>query len=211
MVRNLRLITETRYDFEVLEESTGKNEKDLYIVGIFSSAESKNANGRVYRKTTLEREVERLQEENFKTGVPLFGLLGHPAGTETDLSQVAVRTVALEWRGNDIYGKAKVIKGTPCGDIAATLLKESKLGISSRGLGEVDEDGYVNDSSYRLLTWDLVSQPSTNGAWVNGIYESKTFPIGKETDDELLEELDRQRNEYCKKLSVMFKQLRGTK
>jgi hypothetical protein len=212
-IRNLHLITETTYDFEILEESSdGGKEKDLYVVGIFSSAEAKNANGRIYHKSTLDREIKRLYEENFKPGLPLYGLLGHPDGAETDLSKVAVRTVALEWRGNDVYGKAKIIRGTPCGDIAAALLKDSKLGISSRGLGQVDEDGYVSDESYKLLTWDLVSQPSAPGAWVNGIYEGKTFTVGTQTDEEVIQEMQedikKQQEAYFKKIASLFEQLK---
>ncbi len=207
---NLKLITEDFTDFQVLEEGTGK-EKDLYIVGIFSTAELKNANGRIYRKETLEREVGRLQEEFFKKGIPLFGSLGHPTGPETDLEKVAVRTEQLEWRGNDLYGKSKVLKGTPCGDIAATLLKDSKLGVSSRGLGQVDEEGYVTDESYKLLTWDLVNSASNYPSYVKGIYEGRTFemPDLKDTKTEVnIEEEDKKaREQHFGKLMKMFENM----
>ena len=131
--------------------------------------------------------------------------MGHPEAAETNLEKVAIRTVALEWRGNDLYGKSEVLKGTPCGDIAATLLKKSKLGISSRGLGQVDEDGYVNNESYKLLCWDLVSNSSNYPSWVKGVYEGKTFAIETpQTDEELLEELNKQRERHFKKVSGMF-------
>ena len=203
-MRNLKLITETTFDFEVVSE--GKDDKDLYVVGIFSSAEVKNANNRIYKKATLEREVNRIQEEHFKKGIPLFGTLGHPEAAETDLTKVALQTTMLEWRGNDLYGKSLVLKGTPCGDIAATLLKKSKLGISSRGLGEVLEDGYVNDESYKLLCWDLVSNASNQSSWVNGIYEGKTFGAVETTksDQELLEELAQNRDVYFRKIKALF-------
>jgi hypothetical protein len=204
---NLKLITETTTDFDLLEEGSGKD-KDLFIVGIFSSAELKNANGRVYRKPTLEREVGRLQEENFKKGIPLWGTLGHPNSPETDLEKVAIKTVMLEWRGNDLYGKAKVMKGTPCGDIAATLLKDSKLGISSRGLGQVDEEGYVTDESYKLITWDLVNSASNYPSYVNGIYEGRTFDmpdkVKEPTAKELKEELKKQQQTHFKNILNMF-------
>jgi hypothetical protein len=56
------------------------------------------------------------------------------------------------------------------GKIAKVLVKEGKLGISSRGTGTVDEDNYVNDD-FKLITYDLVGDPSNQGSWVNGIYE----------------------------------------
>lgn len=201
MVKNLKLITEANYDFEILEEGVGKD-KELYVVGIFSSAEIENANGRKYKKETLKREAGRIEEEYFKKNIPLYGTLGHPEAAETNLEKVAVQTMALEWKGNDLYGKSLVLKGTPCGDIAATLLKKSRLGISSRGLGQVDEDGYVNNESYKLLTWDLVSNSSNHSSWVNGIYEGKTFITETPpTDEELLEELKQQQTNYFKKVS----------
>jgi len=210
LINNLHLITETTYDFEIISE--GKDDKDLYVVGIFSSAEIENANGRRYHKKTLQREVERIQEEHFNKGVPLFGLLGHPDGAETDLTKVALQTVKLEWRNNDLYGKSLILKGTPCGDIASTLLKKSKLGISSRGLGQVGDDGYVTDESYKLLTWDLVSNASNYSSWVNGIYEGKTFNVGTETDEEKLqeiqEEIKKQQAAYLKKIASLLEQLK---
>ena len=197
IMKSLKLITEVSRDFEILEEGTGK-EKDLYVVGIFSSADLKNANGRIYKKNTLDREVKRIQEEHFKTGVPLFGQLNHPAGPESDLEKVAIRTVALEWKGSHLYGKAKVLRDTPSGAIAAALLKEAKLGISSRCLGQVAEDGYVVDESYKLLTWDLVNNASNTPSWVNGILEN--FELSIESEEDLLIEVEKERIQHCKRI-----------
>jgi hypothetical protein len=62
------------------------------------------------------------------------------------------------------------------GNIAKTLIKEGSMGISSRGLGTVGDDGYVNED-YNLICWDLVTDPSNNPSWVNGIYEGRTWEI----------------------------------
>jgi hypothetical protein len=88
----------------------------------------------------------------------------------------------LEWKGNNVYGKAKLLD-TPMGQIAKTLVKEGSMGISSRGLGTVAEDGYVNED-FNLITYDLVTDPSNKPSWVNGIYEGQEFslPGVKETD-----------------------------
>ena len=80
-----------------------------------------------------------------------------------------------------VYGKAEVLD-TPMGNIAKTMIKKGKMGISSRGLGTVDEDGNVNED-FNLLTWDLVTDPSNNPSWVKGIYEGCEFNIkGQEID-----------------------------
>ena len=69
------------------------------------------------------------------------------------------------------------------GAIAKTLVKEGNIGISSRGLGTVSEDGTVNED-YNLLCWDLVTDPSNNPSWVKGIYEGKTWDLGSKFDGE---------------------------
>jgi hypothetical protein len=89
--------------------------------------------------------------------------------------KIALRTTQLEWKGNDVYGKAKILD-TPMGNIAKTLVKEGAMGISSRGLGTVNDDGYVNED-FHLITWDLVTDPSNKPSWVNGIYEGQDFMI----------------------------------
>jgi hypothetical protein len=173
----MKLITEMSYDFELHED---KNSKDMFAVGIFSSAELKNNNKRVYKKNLLEREVKKVQEKVEKKC--LWGELGHPPNPEVNPDKIALRTTQLEWRGNDLYGKAKILD-TPMGQIAKTLVKEGQMGISSRGLGTVGDDGYVNED-FHLITWDLVTDPSNNPSWVNGIYEGTTFERPEVRDTE---------------------------
>ncbi len=166
----MKLITEVSYDFELHED---KKSKDMFAVGIFSSAELKNNNKRIYNKTILEREVGKVQEKVEKKC--LWGELGHPPNPEVNPDKIALRTVKLEWRGNDLYGKAKILD-TPMGQIAKTLVKEGQMGISSRGLGTVGDDGYVNED-FHLITWDLVTDPSNNPSWVNGIFEGTDYSM----------------------------------
>ena len=161
------LITETSYDVELLEN---KN-KNMYIVGIFSSAEIENNNKRKYKKGILEREVTKVEEK--MNNRCLWGELSHPSNPEINPERISHLVESLEWKNNDVYGRAKILD-TPMGKIARTLVKEGKLGISSRGLGTVSEDGYVNED-YKLLTWDLVTDPSNSPSWVNGILENCEF------------------------------------
>lgn len=164
-----KLITEVSHDFEVSESKAG----GTHIVGIFSSAELENNNKRRYKKSILEREIGKIQDKVSKKS--LWGELGHPPNPEVNPDKIAILTTQLEWRGNDIYGKAKVLD-TPMGSIAKTLIKEGSMGISSRGLGTVGDDGYVNED-YNLICWDLVTDPSNNPSWVNGIFEGRTWEI----------------------------------
>jgi len=181
----MRLITETSYDFELVESKT----KGVNIVGIYSSAELKNNNARVYSKDILDREVGKVQEKiDNKT---LWGELGHPPNPEINPERIAILTTMLEWKGNDVYGKSKVLD-TPQGQIAKTLIKEGRMGISSRGLGTVAEDGNVNED-FNLITWDLVTDPSNNPSWINGIYEGHEWlpKIAEKKESEIDEVLER--------------------
>jgi hypothetical protein len=180
MMRKAHLITEVSHDFELSESKSG----EIHIVGIFSSAELENNNKRRYKKNILERELNKVQEKVSKKS--LWGELGHPPNPEVNPDKIAILTTQLEWKGNDIYGKAKVLD-TPMGNIAKTLIKEGNMGISSRGLGTVGDDGYVNED-YNLITWDLVTDPSNNPSWVNGIYEGRTWEIEVSDPEPTIEE-----------------------
>lgn len=169
-----RLLRESSYNVATANESGS-----TYIVGVFASANTVNNNKRIYKKDILEREISKLQEK--VADKTLYGELDHPEAAETSLSRSAILITALEFRGDDVWGKAKILE-TPMGQTAKALLKDGKLGISSRGLGTVSEDGHVN-SDFSLLTFDLVASPSNQSSWVDPIYESmKTETSEKRID-----------------------------
>jgi len=170
------LITEYNHDLQINE---GKD-KNLYVTGIFSSFGDRNNNGRVYEEDTMKREVDKILGKIEKKC--LWGELGHPPNPEINPDKIAIRVESLEWEGKHLYGKAKILN-TPQGQIAKELVKEGMIGISSRGLGTVSEDGTVNED-YNLLTWDLVTDPSNGPSWVNGIFEGRTWEISKEKESE---------------------------
>lgn len=164
----VKLITEMSRDVQVHE---GDRSGEMFVVGIFSSAEVENNNKRKYKRDLLEREIEKISEKVSRKSC--WGELGHPPSPEINAERIAILTESLEWKNNDLYGRAKILD-TPLGNIAKTLVREGKLGVSSRGLGTVAEDGYVNED-FKLITWDLVTDPSNNPSWVDGIYEAKEW------------------------------------
>jgi len=171
------LITEASREIELWESSN----KTPYIVGVFASAEVKNANGRKYRRDILDREVDKFITEKVKTKTS-WGELSHPESSEINLDRAAILIEELEWRGSDVIGKAKILS-TPMGQIVRSLVKEGNIGISSRGLGTVNESGYVNED-FALLCWDVVADASNPGSkFMNGILEGKTFSIPTEKKD----------------------------
>ncbi len=184
-MKKLNLITETFNQIELWESKS----KTPYMIGIFASAETKNANGRIYEKRILEREVQKFVNEKINTKSS-WGELGHPDNSEINLDNVAMIIESLEWKGNDVYGKAKILD-TPKGTILKTLVKEGNIGVSTRGLGTVNESGKVNDD-FNLITIDAVSDASNPGSrFINGILEGKTFsmPEDKISIDEAKERL----------------------
>lgn len=189
------LITESSQDIELWESK----DKTPYIVGVFASAEVKNANGRKYRKDILDREVEKFVAEKVNTKTA-WGELSHPESSEINLDRAAIIIEGLEWKGNDVIGKAKILS-TPMGQTVKALMKDGNIGISSRGLGTVNESGYVNED-FSLLCWDVVADASNPGSrFMNGILEGRTFfnPLEKEERMSLQDAQD-EYGRYCKSL-----------
>jgi hypothetical protein len=173
----MKLITEGNFeDVQVLvEESNGK--KNLYIEGIFLQGDIKNRNGRVYPFNVLEREVGRYNESYVSAGRAL-GELGHPDGPTVNLDRVSHKIVSLKAEGSNFIGKAQILS-TPMGNIAKNLLESGvKLGVSSRGMGSIEERNganYVRDDFMLATAADIVSDPSAPDAFVNGIMEGKEW------------------------------------
>jgi len=204
MTRKVKMITETSFNFEIKES---KEDKKLYIMGVFSSAEKQNKNGRVYPKNILEREINKL-DEAIKNRTCL-GQMGHPEDSpETDLEKASIITEDLKWKDNDVYGKARVLN-TPTGNILKNLIEDNvTIGISSRGLGTVNENGTVNED-FQLLTYDIVANPSNKGSWVNGIYEGREFTIPEGEIERLTEsEIKDFLKEHEKKVWQVIKNIR---
>ena len=155
----------------ITEGKDGK--KRHFIEGVFLQGEIKNRNGRMYRAETLQREVAKYNESYISKGRAL-GELGHPDGPTINLDRVSHLITSLQREGNNFVGKARLLD-TPMGNIAKSLLDEGvKLGVSSRGLGSIKEEGgikVVADDFMLATAADIVADPSAPDAFVNGIME----------------------------------------
>lgn len=191
------LITECSHEIQI-NEGTGAD-KALYVTGIFSSFGRRNNNGRVYEEKIMKREVDKVLEKVSRKC--LWGELGHPPNPEINMDKIALKVEALEWNGQDLYGKAKILD-TPQGNIARTLIREGQIGISSRGLGTVSEDGSVNEN-FNLITWDLVTDPSNNPSWVRGLYEGKQWDLDEVVEEEF--SIQEAQEEYFKYLQSIIR------
>ena len=189
----MKLITEhIDQDLDIICEAKKNGEKDYFIEGVFMQSNQKNRNGRIYEKKTLEKAVEKYVTEQVKTGRAV-GELNHPEGPTVNLDKVSHKINSLHWQGNDVVGKASILK-TPMGKIVEGLLEGGvKLGVSSRGMGSlVAKNGvqYVG-SDFMLATVDIVQDPSAPSAFVNGVMEGVEWVwdngIIKPQDIELIE------------------------
>ena len=172
----MKLITEEVSNVKIITEGKGSNKK-LYIEGVFLQGDIKNRNGRMYPVQTLEREVERYNE-NFTNKGRALGELGHPEGPTVNLDRVSHKITSLVREGNNFTGKAQILN-TPMGKIASSLIEEGvTLGVSSRGIGSLREQNgvkYVGEDFQLATAADIVADPSAPDAFVNGIMEGKEW------------------------------------
>jgi hypothetical protein len=152
-----------------LTEAYKPGEKMIIKNVVIQRANAKNRNGRVYPEGVLRKEIEEYNSNMVKQNRAL-GELDHSDSNVVNLKNVSHNIVNIYWKGDDVMGDIEILDGDefPAGRIAAGLLRRGiPVGISSRGMGSVQEshDGtvIVNDD-FKLLTFDLVSFESTQGA-----------------------------------------------
>lgn len=175
-------------DAKIVVESNedGKGGKSLYMVGKFLGGAQVNENGRVYPAHEIRNAVNELNE-TVKGGYSVLGEVDHPEGLNINLDRVSHMITKMWMEDADGYGKLKIIP-TPMGQLVSTMLESGvKLGVSSRGSGNVSEStGHVSD--FKIVTVDIVAQPSAPGAYPKAVYESlmnmrgghSVFEIAKE-------------------------------
>lgn len=151
---------------ETLDEGNGG--KSLYMKGIFIEGEVRNQNGRIYEADQIKSAVKAIREK-IKGGYSVLGEADHPDDLNINLDRVSHVIVSMDTDGNNGIGKLKILP-TPMGNICKTLLESGvKLGVSSRGSGNVNDDGYVSD--FEIITVDIVANPSAPDAYPDPIYE----------------------------------------
>ena len=151
-------------------ESDGEGSgKSLYMKGIFIQGGVRNANERVYPVPEIEKAVEQLNEQ-ITNGHSVLGEVDHPDDLKINLDRVSHMIVNMWMDGPNGFGKLKILP-TPMGQLVSTMLQSGvKLGVSSRGSGNVDDaTGKVSD--FEIVTVDIVAQPSAPNAYPKAIYE----------------------------------------
>ena len=154
---------------KVVVESSNEG-KDLYMKGICIQGNVKNANQRVYPTFEISKAVQKISD-TIAGGQSVLGEVDHPEDLKINLDRVSHMLTNMYMDGNNGYGKLKILP-TPMGKLVETMLQSGvKLGVSSRGSGNVDETtGNVSD--FDIITVDVVAQPSAPNAYPTPIYES---------------------------------------
>jgi hypothetical protein len=155
---------------QVTLESKGEGEsKDLYLKGICIQGGVKNANQRIYPVSEIGNAVKTLKDQ-IDGGYSVLGEVDHPDDLKVNLDRVSHMITDMWMDGPNGFGKMKILP-TPMGNLVKTMLQSGvKLGVSSRGAGEVnDSTGEVN--GFEIITVDVVAQPSAPGAYPTPIYE----------------------------------------
>lgn len=161
------------YTPEMIKESREANGGKVIMKGILQKADTLNQNGRIYPISVLDREVRNYQK--FIIENRAMGELDHPDTSVVNLKNVSHVVKEAHIENGVVYGTIEVLN-TPSGQILQSLIESGvKLGISSRGVGSTKKQGdyYVVQDDFQLICWDMVSEPSTPGAFM--LPEGKTI------------------------------------
>ena len=176
IVENLQVLTE------------GKTNPTMKIRGVFGRCNEQNNNGRIYPTAVLEGQLKKVQPMISERR--LCGELDHPQNDTVKLSNASHLITKLDMKGDELIGEAEILN-TPAGMTAKALVEGGvKIGISSRGMGTLSEDSNgqkIVNEDFRLVTFDLVADPSTRGAFP-GLSESTESKFVRESQDKLQKE-----------------------
>ncbi|MGZ8924641.1 MAG: hypothetical protein ACXW2E_02035 [Nitrososphaeraceae archaeon] len=165
----IMLIEELSSSESKLIQESSQDGKSMWLNGIFMQSDIQNRNGRNYPLSEITNAVKTMSE-SIKSNNGVFGELDHPSTLQINSDRISHVITEMKMIGNNAIGKAKLLN-TPMGLIAQELIKSNvKIGVSSRGAGNVNESGVV--SGFNVVTVDLVISPSAPNATPSYIYES---------------------------------------
>lgn len=162
--------------YTIVEGQDDKATKKYFLEGICMQADVKNHNGRIYPTSEIKKAVECIKEQ-IAEGFSVCGEADHPEELQVNIERISHMIEGMWMDGPNACGKLKLLN-TPCGNIVKSLLDEGvKLGVSSRGSGNVDDDGNVSD--FEMITVDVVMRPSAPNAYPNLVHEGLMIPSRK--------------------------------
>jgi hypothetical protein len=193
------------YSSDMVKESLEQNNGRLIVRGVIQRADTLNANGRVYPRHILEREIQNYQKlvhERRATGE-----LDHADDPVVNLKNVSHVITKLWMEDNAVWAEVEVLDNLPMGKILFGLFERNiKVGISSRALGSVEHthEGDLVQDDLHFICWDFVSEPSTPGAWM--------MKEGKEYGPEILNKIFSREDRIWRaanEMAMLHKKLKG--
>lgn len=180
--------------------------KPFVVDAVFQKFGVKNANGRIYPEDILKREVEKYQRMIDERMA--LGEANHPEDSTIDLSRISHNIIELHWEGATLVGKMELnitegfrrqgIVSSRGDEIANLLINGYKIGVSSRGVGSVEQKlgQYIVGEDFELICWDCVSTPSTNGSYISttglkGLEQYIENKVGDSNKPQINEKIER--------------------
>jgi len=199
-------------DSNIVVESL-QDGKDLFMRGIFIQADKRNLNERVYPLNEISLAVQSMNERIQKTG-GILGECDHPDTLTINIQNVSHIITEIHMQGVNGVGTLKMLP-TPKGEVIRSLIESGvKLGVSSRGSGNVDYNGIVSD--FEIVTVDVVAQPSAPDAFPVPIFESLYSKAGyhltehaKYASEEIMKGNMKARSDLQAEIHDFFKRLRA--
>jgi hypothetical protein len=161
-------------------DAEGTPGKNLFLKGVFIQGGVRNLNERVYPVREISKAVEHVNEILHK-GESVLGECDHPEELTINLDRVSHMIESMWMDGANGFGKLKIVP-TPIGNIVRTLVESgAKLGVSSRGSGNVSNNGEVSD--FEIITVDIVARPSAPNAYPKPVFETLNARRGRIIED----------------------------
>ncbi len=168
-MKNQLLIEEYSNNESSIVCESSEDSKNLFLKGVFMQADIQNRNKRIYPLHEMCRAVASANKMIQENG-GIFGEADHPNSLNINIDRISHVITELYMDGSNAIGKAKILD-TPMGKIVKEISKTGvKYGVSSRGTGQVNEDGIVEN--FQIVTVDVVVHPSAMGATPSSIYEN---------------------------------------
>lgn len=167
MIREWNSFDDSKIVVESIADSNGN--KNCWLKGIFIQADQRNLNERIYPLHEISSAVQNMNKRIFG-GNSILGECDHPDTLTVNLDRVSHIITDMGMQGSNGMGTLKMLP-TPHGKLIQTMLENGvKLGVSSRGSGNVDHNGHVSD--FDIVTVDIVAQPSAPDAYPTAVFES---------------------------------------
>ena len=147
--------------------------------GQYGVREHMNANGRIYTEEVLDSAASKYISEKVSRK-QAFGEMNHPPRPNVDPERVCIVIKELTKDGMHYNGKAQIVERSPLGQIIIGIMEAGgQLGVSTRALGSLREEGGIKyvQPDLRFSAIDVVSDPSGQNCFVNGIMESASFEM----------------------------------